>query len=120
MRLSLKPSSLPAAMMGLLLACAGPSTTTGDIPPSPDARLQVINRSSSDMDIYVARGGTRIRLGFAAANDTTWFSLTSGQVPGVGTATFIAAPLTPPGRTISSEPVSIGGRDVITLEIPPP
>jgi hypothetical protein len=82
-------------------------------------QLEVVNRSSFDMDIYVVRSGQRVRLGLAPNNRTTRFTLSPAQVAGVGLARFEAVPIAG-GRPIGSEPVLLNPKDVITLEIPPP
>ena len=109
-------------LASLLLTACG--SRAGDTPPGatpdPSTQLEVVNRSSSDMDIYVVRGGQRVRLGLAPANVTTRFVLTPGQIAGVGLVHFQAAPLLGFGRTIGSEPVILRAGDVVTLNIPPP
>jgi hypothetical protein len=110
-------------MAGLFLAACGPSVDpapSGVSPQEGTTQLEVINRSSSDMDIYVVRGGQRIRLGLAPGNVTTRFVLSPAQVAGVGPAHFQAQPITGLGRPIGSEPVMLRLGDVVTLNIPPP
>ena len=108
---------------GLILAgCASKPEPAPD-GASPDPRtteLEVVNRSSSDMDIFILRSGQRVRLGLAPGNETTRFVLTPAHVAGVGTTYFQASPITGLGRPIGSEPVMLRLGDVITLNIPPP
>ena len=89
-------------------------------PQEGTTQLEVINRSSSDMDIYIVRGGQQIRLGLAPGNETTRFVLVPGQVAGVGLTHFQANPITGLGKPIGSEPVMLRLGDVVTLNIPPP
>ena len=104
-----------------LSSCAGKSAPPEGAAADPrTTELEVVNRSSSDMDIYVVRGGQRIRLGLAPGNVTTRFVLVPAQVAGVGPAYFQATPITGLGRPIGSEPVMLRLGDVITLNIPPP
>ena len=115
---------LPIYLAGLsmVVACA----SRREIPQEGAARdprtteLEVFNRSSSDMYIFVVRSGQRIRLGLAPGNETTRFVLTPAHVAGVGTTYFQASPITGLGRPIGSEPVMLRLGDVITLDIPPP
>ena len=108
--------------LALLGACAKPS---GNQPaPAESATqgtiLEVVNRSSSDMDIFAVRSGARVRLGLAPSNVTTRFSIQRGQLPGGGTVVFQARPLLALARAISSEPTMLSPGDTVRLEIPPP
>jgi hypothetical protein len=71
------------------------------------------------MDIFLVRSGERVRLGLAPGNETTNFDLLPAQLTGVGPVHFEAVPLAGLGRSISSEPISLGLNDVISLDIPP-
>jgi hypothetical protein len=116
------PSLLSGAALMLLVGCARPSGNT----PSPaeanntGTTLEVVNRSSSDMDILAVRSGSRVRLGLAPSNVTTRFNILRGQLPGGGTVTFQARPQLGLARAISSEPTILSPGDTVTLEIPPP
>jgi hypothetical protein len=82
--------------------------------------LQVINRSSQDMDIYlVRRNGQRNRLGLAPASKTTRFALTPAQVAGVGPVNFEAIPILRGGQAIRSDQVIVTPTEAVTLDIPP-
>lgn len=83
--------------------------------------LEVVNHSSSDMDIYLIRIGQRVRVGTAAANVTTRIQLHPAQVAGIGTVTFYARPMIPGlARPMTSEPTVLRPGDVVTLDIPGP
>jgi hypothetical protein len=119
----LNPARIALLCLVLPLAgCAGrPRSTEGGAAPDPgNTQLEVINRSSSDMDIFIVRGGQPIRLGLAPGNETTRFVLSPAQVAGVGPAHFQARPITGLARPIGSEPVMLRAGDVVTLNIPPP
>lgn len=113
---------LPLLLIGLACACAthqpagepGPSEA-----PAGQARLQVINRSSHDVDVYLEHGGQRSRLGVAPAEKTTRFSLGSAQVVGAGVMRFIAVPIGGSGEVGATEPVSLQTGQVLTLDVPP-
>ena len=110
------------ASAGLILAACGSrsGTTPAGASPDPTTQLEVVNRSSSDMDLYLVRSGQRVRLGLAPGNETTRFVLTPGQIAGVGLVHFQAEPITGLARPIGSEPVMLRAGDVVTLNIPPP
>jgi hypothetical protein len=104
-----------------LSACGGNSTAAADRPePKVAGQLEVVNRSASDMDVYLVRGSQRIRLGLAPNGTTTRFTLVPGQVVGVDLLRFEAVPLLGLGRVASSEPVKLSPNDVVRLDIPPP
>jgi hypothetical protein len=115
-------SLLFASGLAAFAACAKPSGNS----PAPattsnqGTALEVVNRSSSDMDIFAVRSGARVRLGLAPANVTTRFNILRGQLPGGGTVTFQARPQLGLARAISSEPTILSPGDTITLQIPPP
>lgn len=103
-----------------LTACSAPPPPAVDAVPEAAGTLEVVNRSSLDMDIFLVRtGGQRNRLGLAPSSRTTRFALTPAQVAGVGPVTFDAVPLLRGGRTVSSDQVNVTPKDVITLDIPP-
>jgi hypothetical protein len=112
------------AVVGVVatVGCSGPPPAPAATPePEPVGRLKVVNRSASDMDIYLVRGSERVRLGLAANGVTTSFALRPAQVAGLGAIHFEALPLGGQGgQPVRSEPVTIRPDDVITLDIPPP
>ena len=88
-------------------------------PSTSQARLEVVNRSAGDMDVWLERSGQRIRLGLAPGGRTTRFSIGSAEVAGAGTVRFAATPIGGVGRAAASEPVTIRTGDVITLDVQP-
>ena len=109
-----------ALLAAAMAACASggsqksPSPNSGSEPP-----LEVVNRSSADMDIYLVRTGQRIRLGLAPNNQTTKFSLTPALTIGAGTVRFEAVPVVG-GNAISTDPTTIQPNATVTLDVPPP
>ena len=84
-----------AALLAVTLAaCAsgGSQKSAPSASPASEPSLQVVNRSSADMDIYLVRTGQRIRLGLAPNNQTTRFSLSPSLTIGAGTVRFEAVP----------------------------
>lgn len=111
----------PAALLAVsLAACASGGSQKSPSPSSgSEPHLQVVNRSSADVDIYLIRTGQRIRLGLAPNNQTTKFSLTPALTIGAGTVRFEAVPVVG-GNTISSDPTTIQPNVTVTLDVPPP
>lgn len=115
-----------AAWLALVLAigtgCGGGTqpAPVGAVAPETAGNLEVVNRSSLDMDIFLVRqSGQRNRLGLAPGSKTTRFALTPAQVAGVGPVTFSAVPTLRGGRSVDSDQVNVTQKYVITLEIPP-
>lgn len=106
----------------LTLGCGGnPQPGGTEAAPQWVGRLEVVNRSSSDMDIFVVQDrGPRLRIGLAPNNTTTSFKISPAQVAGAGMVRFIAVPLAGGGVAVSSEPVHLSPKDSIVLDIPPP
>lgn len=88
-------------------------------PSSAQARLEVTNRSTADVDVFLERSDQRIRLGLAPAGRITRFSVGSSQLAGAGTVRFLAVPIGAVGRSAASDPVSVRTGDVIALDVPP-
>jgi hypothetical protein len=112
-----------SAILAAVLLAAGCGTKTANetAGPAPEgaSRLIVTNRSLADMDIYLIKAGSRIRLGMAPANQTTDFPLMAGQLAGVGAIHFEAVPLGGLGRRVISEPVHISPGSAATFDISP-
>ena len=47
---------------------------------SREARLEVRNRTSEDMDVYMVRRDQRVRIGLAPSGRSTFFTLTTGTI----------------------------------------
>ena len=119
-------------LLGLAAAtiagCAPSTQGTGDAAdgPAPAAgeagTLRVVNRSSTDMDVYVVRSGQQVRVGLAPGGETTNFALTRALMSGGGQVHFEAIPTrSAPGvRTgIRTDPAVIRAGEIITLDVPP-
>ena len=85
---------------------------------APSARLEVTNRSTSDMDVFLVREAQRSRLGLAPGGMTTKYTLSRAQIIGGGMIRFLAAPIVS-GRAVTTELLSLRPGDVVTLDIPP-
>ena len=111
-----------------MAACASSTQGTGDPAdgPAPEAgeagTLRVVNRSSTDMDVYVVRSGQQVRVGLAPGGETTNFALTRALMTGGGQVHFEAIPTrSAPGvRTgIRTDPAVVRAGQIITLDVPP-
>ena len=109
-----------AATAGCATATPG-ANTTAEQPEVRQARLDVRNRTSEDMDIFLTRGGQRVRIGTAPAGVTTGFALSAGLMTG-GPAQFEAVRIRGAGAptpNVQTELVTVRPGDVITLDVPP-
>lgn len=114
--------ALIAALVALPLSACGTPPATQATPETKNVagNLQVSNRSSLDMDVFlVRRNGQRTRLGLAPASKTTGFALTPAQVAGVGPVSFEAVPILRGGSAVNSDQVVVTPTETITLDIPP-
>jgi len=113
-------------LMALLLlavavpACGSSNEAKPETTPSEQARttVRVENRSFLDHNIFVLRGGQRVRLGMVTGNSTQTFTIPANLVFGVTALSFLVDPVGGSRQPVSNElPVSSG--DNIQLIIPP-
>jgi hypothetical protein len=114
----------PLFVLSTLISLCGPACAThqtgGDSAPASQARVEVINNSSVDMDLYIRTGRERpIRLGLAPASDTTSFALAQALLAGTGLIRFEGRPVRGQGEPVLSEPFSVGPGDDLHWSIPP-
>lgn len=119
-RITLARRALLMTMASLAFGCAGGQSTTEQPEPQWAGQLDVVNRSSSDMDIYVVLGSNRARIGLAPNSQTTTFKLSPAQIAGAGTVRFLAIPIAGGGEAAHTEPVHISPKDTVVLEVSPP
>lgn len=106
-----------AALCALFAACA----SLGKQTPVENGKLTSIvvdNRAVLDMNMYVLRGGQRIRLGTANGLSTTKLTIPRGIVSGTMTVRFLADPIGS-NKTPVSEEISVNEGDEVGLMIPP-
>ena len=115
---------LPLLALLLLPACA--STRSGD-PADPSAErrpepepttLLVDNQSFLDANIYVLRGGQRVRLGLARGNGRTRLTIPANLIFGATNLQFLADPVGSSRTPVSSE-IRVDAGDEVRLTIPP-
>ena len=118
MRMS--PLLLLSALLNLSGAACASHQVSSDSAPASQARLQVENNSSVDMDLYIRTGRERpVRLGLAPASDTTTFALAPALLAGTGLIRFEARPVRGQGEPVLSEPFSVAPGEEIHWSIPP-
>ena len=61
---------LAGGLLALLAAGCGPRPGRGPA-PAPPVRVHVTNHNRADVNLYVLRGGSRLRLGTVVAGNTT-------------------------------------------------
>jgi hypothetical protein len=121
-RVSIPPGLLIAASLVLAAAC-GQSAGTQPAPNSGSqaTAIEVVNHSSSDMEIFLLRMGERVRIGMAPANIMTKFEVLPVQAAGAGTVRFLARPVLPGlSSGATSDPMVLHPGDVIQLDVPGP
>lgn len=113
--------SLVVLLAGAASGCgAATPAAPGEVAPVDGGRLEVNNRSSLDMDLFlVGHSGIRSRLGLAPGGKVTTFALTPAQVAGANPVVFQAVPTLRGGQAISSDPVNVTSKEAVTLDIPP-
>lgn len=103
-----------AAIATIACGTAPEQTAVTVVPASPPTRLQVVNRSTSDMEIYAVQGSQAVRVGVAAAGRTTEFPLSGVPMSGGGTR-FEARQLS---NNVVVNSQSSGTGTAIILQIP--
>ncbi len=105
------------ALCAIFAACASLGKQT---PIDNGRRTTVVvdNRALLDMNIYVLRGGQRIRLGTATGLTKTTLTIPRGIVSGAMTVRFLADPIGS-NKTPVSEEISMNEGDEVGLMIPP-
>lgn len=114
------------ALVAALLLAAAPACRTsksaeaGGKPTAERARttVRVENRSFLDHNVFVLRGGQRIRLGTVTGNSTQVFTIPSNLIFGISSLQFLVDPIGGSRQPISNE-IRVGEGDEVQLVIPP-
>jgi hypothetical protein len=117
MRMELR--TLAPLGLGLLAVACGRAAKTGDDPaPRAETAVKVENQNYLDMNVFVVRGGQRVRLGTVTGLSTQVFMLRPDMI---GPASDVQFEIHPIGgrRNTRSETISVQPGDVIELTIPP-
>lgn len=118
----MKPRRIPfTTVLAALLVAACASHQSDEPGPAPvpaAATLKVDNQRFLDMTIYVIEGSLRQRLGIAAGNSTTSFTIPSRLTRGPTLVRFLADPIG--GRALPvTEDITVEPGDEVTMRIPP-
>jgi hypothetical protein len=113
------------AMAAALLLLAAPACRTkgaeaGAKPTAERARttVRVENRSFLDHNVFVLRGGQRIRLGTVTGNSSQTFTIPSNLIFGISSLQFLVDPIGGSRQPISNE-IRVSEGDEVQLVIPP-
>jgi len=108
------------ALLAVTLVGAGclPSRSSGTGIEPEATMLRVENQGFLDMAIYAVRSAQRVRIGTAAGNKTSSFTIPPGLLAGMGQLTFIADPIGS-SRASISEQITVTPGDEVVLTIPP-
>jgi hypothetical protein len=114
---------LPLLALLALPACAStrsgdPSDPASERPEPEPTTLVVDNQSFLDANIYVLRGGQRVRLGLARGNGRTRLTIPANLIFGATTLQFLADPVGSSRTPVSSE-IRVDAGDEVRLTIPP-
>jgi hypothetical protein len=104
------------AIFGIFAACASMGKNLPADTRAPTT-VTVDNRAPLAMDIFVIRGGQRIRLGTADALTTTKLTIPRGIVVGSTDVRFLADPIGG-NRTPVSETITVNEGDEVVLTLP--
>ena len=116
LRRALAAAPLVLALAAGSAACYG----KGKNAPVPVERTTIVveNRGFLDRDIFVVRGGQRIRLGTVTGNSTATFTIPPSVVSAVTALRFIADPIGAPRPPVTEE-ITVSPGDRVVLTIPP-
>ena len=110
---------LPAALALLALAgCAGHNRSDQAVAPDLPPALRVENDNTSDMKVYLIRGGQRVRIGTANALGVTMLKLPPTVINGVTELRFLLVPIGG-NRAELSEKITANPGEEIVLRILP-
>jgi hypothetical protein len=105
----------------LALGTAGCAANQSGAPDDDNAGpvVNIENRSSLDMDVYVRTERLTTPLGFAPGSETTTFKLSRAVLAGSSLVRFEARPVRGQGQRVQSEPFAIKAGEEVTWSIPP-
>lgn len=104
------------AIFGIFAACASMGKTV-PADSRPATTVTVDNRAPLSMDIFIFRGGQRIRLGTADALATTKMTIPRGIIVGSAEVRFLADPIGG-NHTPVSQTITINEGDEVSLTLP--
>ncbi len=117
MRVQARQLSLLLLLLALAACGPLPRARRGTAAPPPQTTVQVENRAWLDMNIFVIRGGHRVRLGMVPATSTRVFVIPANLVFGPTSLQFLADPVGSRRTPISHE-IMVRPGDRLRLMIP--
>jgi hypothetical protein len=110
---------VPATLAVLALAgCAGHQRNDPAVAPELPPTVRVENDNTSDMKVYLIRGGQRVRIGTANALGVTMLKLPPTVINGVTELRFLLVPIGG-NRAELSEKITANPGEEIVLRILP-
>ena len=110
--------TLPRALLLIVLAGACHRPTAAPLNPRAEVAVTVENQNFLDMDVFLIRGGQRVRLGMVPGL-SSHILMVRPELIGYGTEVqFELHPIGGRGNPLS-ETISVRPGDVIRLTIPP-
>lgn len=110
-------SLMPLGLM-LLAAVCGRARTSEEPAPQAETAVRVVNQSYLDMNVYVVRGGQRLRLGTVTGLSTQVFMLRPDMIGPAAEVQFEVHPIGGRGNP-RTERITVYPGDVVELMIPP-
>jgi len=116
MRMLSRRQLLPLLLAAAAAACAGRTPEPSD--PNATTYVRVSNQAFLEMNVYVVRGGQRIRLGTVGSNQTARLRIPPGVVSSGTTLRFLADPIGS-SRVSQSFDIVVSPGEEIVMTIPP-
>ena len=118
MRLPTQSAARYVAFLAVLvLAACGPASRQARGPESAQTTVRVENRNFLDMNVFVVRGGQRIRLGMVPGNSTRVLTIPESLIFGSTPLRFLADPIGSRQTPISDD-ITVRPGDQVTMFIP--
>lgn len=112
---------LAAALLFAVPGCASSKNAEAGSKPVAEREpttVRVENRSFLDHNVFVLRGGQRIRLGMVTGNSTRTFTIPANLIFGISALQFIVDPIGASRQPVSNE-VRVSEGDEVQLISPP-
>jgi hypothetical protein len=109
--------ALPLMLAASVAACSR-SRAAVDEEARPATYVRVTNQAFLDMNVYVLRGGQRLRLGTVGANQTMRLRIPDNVVFGSTSLRFLADPIGSQ-RVSQSFDILVSPGDEVVMTIPP-
>lgn len=108
----------PLGLALLLAACSRGAKRHSEPPPRAETAVRVNNQNYLDMNVFVVRGGQRLRLGMVFGLTTQIFMLRPEIVGNANELQFEVHPIGGRGNP-RTERITVHPGDIIELTIPP-